>query len=408
MTKLTTKKTNLLYLIGTFPTLSETFIQREIIELLRDKGLNARVISFRRGDESIPLPPELKSKIVYFSPRPLKILASNVVEFFRSPIKYLGLVRLILFGKHNRLYLKIVDIGSLLVGASLSSEIRNLDIDHIHTHFATWPTTIALVLSKFLDIPFSFTAHASDIYERQMLLKEKISLAKAVVTISAFNQNYLRDLVSLKDRRKISLVYLGVNFRDLHFYPKRKTNEVPNILAIGRLVPKKGFKYLVEALYLTKMRRIKFKAFIVGGGSEFATLKSMVEDKDLEKNVSLLGALPFEEVMQHLGNADILVAPSVVVPNGDIDGIPVVLFEAMSAKLPIVSTHISGIPEAVKDKENGLLIEEKDTEALADAIYTLLNDQDLRERFGEAGFRRAQKMFDIHKNVQHLKQVILG
>ena len=117
------RKINLLYVLGTFPTLSETFIQREIIEISRDKKLNIKIISVRKGDESITIPPELKSKILYFSPRPHKIFVSNVVEFFRSPIKYLGLVHLILFGKHNRLYLKIIDIGSLLVGVSLSREI---------------------------------------------------------------------------------------------------------------------------------------------------------------------------------------------------------------------------------------------------------------------------------------------
>jgi len=263
---MTRRKINLLYVIGSFPVLSETFIQREIMEIFQDKRLNIKIISFRKGDESIPLPPEVRSKILYFKPEPLKLFLYNVVEFFRSPIKYLGLVRLILFGKHNRLVLKILDLGSFLIGASLSKEIRNLDIDHIHAQWATWPTTIALVLSRLQDIPFTFTAHAHDIYLRQMLLKEKIALAKAVITISKFNQNYLRSLASPKDRSKIILNYLGVNFKDLRFSPKRKANEVPLILAVGRLVSFKGFSYLVDALDLVKKQGKDFRAVIIGGG----------------------------------------------------------------------------------------------------------------------------------------------
>jgi len=400
------RKINILYVLGTFPVLSETFIQRELIELFRDKKLNIKIISLRKGDGSIPLTSGVRSEILYFRPGVFRLFTSNISEFFRSPIKYLSLVFLILFGKHNRLVLKIVDLGSLLFGASLSNEIRNLDIDHIHAHFATWPTTIALVLSRLQDIPFTFTAHAHDIYLRQMLLKEKIALAKAVITISKFNQNYLRSLASPKNRDKIILNYLGVNFKALRFSARRKANEVPLILAVGRLVSFKGFSYLVDALDLIKKQGKDFRAVIIGGGSEFKHLEQKIIRKGLVENVHLLGALPFEEVKKYFEKADVFVAPSLIESSGTFDGIPVVLFEAMSAKLPIVSTYVSGIPEAVKDGENGFLVEEKDAEALAEAISILLNDRKLRERLGEAGFRKARKMFDLQKNVERLKQVI--
>jgi len=402
------RKINFLYLLGTFPVLSETFIKREMLELFRDKRLNIRVVYFRRGDKKIPIEPVFGSKLWYFKPNRAQLIKVNAVEFLRNPLKYLDLIRLVLFGRHRPFNRKSIDFGALLIGAALSHEIRNLEIDHTHATWATWPATIALVLSRLQDVPFSFTAHAHDIHKRQMLLKEKISLARAVTTISKFNQEYLRGLVPLMYRSKISLVYLGVNFKDFRFSQKRKANKVPLILAVGRLVPFKGFSYLVDALDLVKRQGKDFRAVIIGGGPEFQKLRQRIGKKNLLGNVRLLGALPFKGVKKYFEKADIFVAPSIIEPLGGFDGIPVVLFEAMGAKVPIISTRISGIPEAVADGETGLLVKERDAEALAEAIRTLIDDRKLRERFGEAGFRRARKMFDLRKNVEEFKKVILG
>ena len=402
------RKINLLYVLGTFPVLSETFIKREVLELLRDERLDIRVVYFRRGDEKIPIEPVLRSKLWYFKPGPAQLIKGNAVEFLRKPLKYLGSIWLILFGKYNRPHLRLWNLYALLIGGALSNEIRNFEIGHIHAPWATWPTTVALVLSRLQNVPFSFTAHAHDIYKNQMLLKEKISQAKAVITISDFNRNYLRGLASSRDRNKIFTIYLGVNFKDLRFSKKRKANTVPLILAVGRLVPYKGFSYLIDALDLIKRQGKGFRAIIIGGGPEFPHLKQKIAEKGLVGDVELLGPLNFKEVERYFEKADIFVVPSVIEPLGQFDGIPVVLFEAMAAKVPIVSTLVSGIPEAVKDGETGLLVKERDAESLAVAIRTLLDDPKLGERFGEAGFKRARRMFDLHKNVERLKQVILG
>lgn len=401
------RKVSLLYLVGTFPVLSETFIQREILEMVRDNRLDIKIVSFRKGDENIPLSPELRSKILYFKPGVLKIFLHNVVEFLRNPVKYLDLARLILFGKHNQLALKAVDLGSLFVGVSLSNEIRNLDVDHIHAHFATWPTTIALVLFRLRGIPFTFTAHAHDIQTRKMLLKEKISLAEAVVTCTKFNKEYLAGLASPQDRDKIFCVYHGMDLKTFDFKEERD-NKVPLILAVGRLIPVKGFPYLIDALELVKKRGRTFQAVIIGEGPESQKLKQRISERNLIKNVNLLGALPFEDVKKHFGRADIFVAPSVIESPKRHDVLPNVLIEAMFSGVPVVATRISGLPEAVKNGENGFLVEERDTKALADAIYTLLANQELRRKFGKDGRNKALKMFDIQKNVQRLKQVILG
>ena len=401
------RKINLLYLVEPFPVLSQTYIQREIIEMLRDEDLDVRVINFQKGDENIPLPSELISKILHIgSPGRLEVLKSNSFMFLRSTIKYLGLVSLILFGKHNRLVQKSKDLASLRFGVWLSTEIRNLEIDHIHAHWATRSTTIALVLSKFLGIPFSFTAHAHDIYLKPMLLKEKIAAAKAVATCTNFNRNYLANSVSPGDREKIFTVYHGVDFKTLRF-GRKKVNKVPVVLAVGRLVAFKGFTYLVDALDLVKKQGGNFKAAIIGGGPEFENLESRIKEKNLAGNIELLGELPFEEVRKYFEEADIFVAPSIMTSEKAFDGLPNVLIEAMASKTPVVATSVSGIPEAIKNGENGLLVEEKDPKALSEAIQVLLKDEKLRRDFGEAGYMKALKMFDIEKNVKRLKQVIL-
>jgi len=400
-------KIDLLYLVGTFPVLSETFIQREILELLRDKNLNVRVFAFRNGTEDISLSPKLKSGISYFHPTRPKVLVDNIIEFFRSPARYLGLVRLVLRGEYSRPVLRRWDLASLLVGISFSREIRNLDVSRVHSQWATWPTTIALAVSELRGIPFSFTAHAHDIYKNQMLLKEKISRAKVVVTISDFNRDYLRKLADPRDRDKIFTIYLGVNFMDFRLPPKKKANHPPLILAVGRLIPYKGFSYLIDALELVKRQGRDFRAVIIGGGPEFRHLRKKIAEKGLAGEVGLLGALPFGKVKSYFGKADLFVAPSVVEPEGQFDGIPVVLFEAMGAKVPVIATRISGLPEAVADGENGLLVGERDAESLAAAICKLLDSPGLRKRMGEAGFRRGRKDFDLRKNVERFKRVVL-
>ena len=401
------KKINLLYLVGAFPVISQTYIQREILEMIHDKDLDVRVIHFQKGDDNIPLPPELGSKISYIgSPGRLKVLVSNAFVFLKSPIKYLGLVRLILFGKHDRLVIKFRELRSLRFGVWLSNEIRNLDVDHVHAHWATRPTLIALVLSKFLEIPFSFTAHAHDIYVKPVLLKEKISSARAVITCTDFNRNYLATSVSPGDREKIFTVYHGVDFGTLKF-KRKKANKVPVILAVGRLVTYKGFSYLIDALDLIKKQGGNFKVMVVGGGPEFENLESQIKDKNLAGSIELLGELPFEEVKKYFGDADIFVAPSIMTPEKAFDGLPNVLIEAMASKTPVVATQVSGIPEAITESEDGLLVEEKDPKALYKAIQVLLKNEKLRRKFGEAGYRKALKMFDIEKNVKRLKQIIL-
>ena len=200
-----TQQTNLLYITRMFP--ESTFIEREILEMSRYKDLNLRIIYFTKvsGFTSL-IPPEIKRKFLYVKPNLPKLLAFNVIEFVRSPVKYSKLaVLLIRVRKHRRFIKKFTELRYLFTGAMLAHEIRDFDVDHIHADFAHWPATVALVLSCFLDVPFSFTAHAGDIYDNQTLLKEKISLARAVTTISKFNQNYLRGLVPLMYRSKISL-----------------------------------------------------------------------------------------------------------------------------------------------------------------------------------------------------------
>jgi len=398
------RKVNLLYITKGFP--KGTFITREVLEISRYRDLDLRIISFAKDKDIIsPISPEIKRKVLYINLNLLKLLVFNVIELARSPVKYLKLAVLVLHGR-NRLREKFVDLRFFFIGVTLIREIRDFNVDHIHAHWATWPTTIALILSRFLDVPFTFTAHANDIFADSVLLREKISLAEAAITCTGFNRNYLIGLTSPEERDKIFTIYHGIDFRTLRFKQKR-TKKVPVVLAVGRLVSYKGFSYLIDALDLVREQGGNFRAVIIGGGPEFEKLRFKISEKNLTGSIELLGALPFKEVKKYFEKADILVAPSIITPKKYFDGIPNVLIEAMASKTPIVATNISGLPEAVGDGENGLLVEEKDAKALSEAIQVLLNDEELRRKFGEAGYRKALRMFDIEKNVKRLKQVIL-
>jgi len=403
------QRVNLLYLTRRFP--ESTFIMREIRELSRSKDLNLKIVAFAEDRGALSsADSEIKNRILYFRSRLLRLLFFNAVQLIRYPSRYTELLLLLLGSRRDcRFINKLGDLRCLFVGAALAHEIRGLNLDRIHVHFANRQTTIAMVLSRFLGLPFTFTAYSSDFFSEPILLREEIALSESVIATHKFAQSYLRKLAYPEDREKIVLNYLGVSFRT-PLPPIAKSRKEPLILAVGRLVPYKGFPYLIDALSLVKSRGGRFKAAIIGGGPDFDRLQSQIKDKNLSREVEMLGALSFDKVNRYLNRSDIFVAPSITVrkPSFKIDGIPTVLFEAMRAGLPIISTRISGIPEAVEDGENGLLVEEKDAEALAVAIRILLDNNNLRRRFGEAGYRKALKMFNIEKNVKALKRVVLG
>lgn len=275
--------------------------------------------------------------------------------------------------------------------------LRKFGVNHIHAHFASIPTEYAMLASILLEIPYSFSAHAYDIYKSD-LLKEKIKHADFVLTCTAFNRDYLIRNSPGQSKEKINLVYHGLNLEK--FKPDRK-NSIPNIiLAVGRLVEKKGFSYLISACGILKERGMGFKLIIVGEGPQRKELAEKVAKHGLDDFVEFAGTLDQKDLIPLYNKAGIFTLPCVVVSGGDRDGIPNVIVEAMAMELPVVSTTVSGIPEVVENNADGILVKPNDSEELAYAIKKLLLDEGLRIALGKRAREKVLKeeMFDGRKN----------
>ncbi|MGR3311007.1 MAG: glycosyltransferase [Candidatus Brocadiales bacterium] len=303
------------------------------------------------------------------------------------------------------------DYKALIEAAMIAPFIENLGVDIIHAHFATWATTAASFVSSITGIPYSFTAHAKDIYHQSVdktVLSKKIAKARFVITVSDFNKRYLEDLLRSEGRSgQIIRLYNGIDLEQ--FRPHDDIEKEPNLLlGVGRLTPKKGFKYLIEACKILHEKGMDFRCVIIGKGDERATLEKLVEQYSLEQKVYLLGAKTQAEVMRIIQKATALVLPCIVSNDGDRDALPTVLIEAMALGVPVVSTNVTGIPEIIAHERTGLLVEEKNSKALADALETLLDSESLCKKLSRAALVKVREEFNVVENVKTLKGCFLS
>jgi glycosyltransferase involved in cell wall biosynthesis len=297
-------------------------------------------------------------------------------------------------------------------GVHVAGELQRLGVRHIHAHFGMNPTTLAMVAGGYLDLPFSMTIHARDLFVDTALLPAKIARAKFVVTISEFNRKILEEMAATPDEvRKIHVVHCGINPERFASDPERgevsdASDSVPRFVAVGRLVPKKGYRYLVEAARILKERDARFEIQIVGGGPDHESLQRRIDELAVGDRVRLLGPLPQESILPLLRSADGFVLPCVRAEDGDQDGIPVSLMEALACEVPCVSTSLSGIPELIEPDKNGFLVPEKEPAALADALEALARDPALRRRLGRAGRSKIVESFSLDVEVRELDRLI--
>jgi glycosyltransferase involved in cell wall biosynthesis len=291
--------------------------------------------------------------------------------------------------------------------ATLAAEVRRQNIAHLHAPFASDACTIARLAARFAGIPYSFTARAKDIFldsVRPEDLRRKLRDAAGVVTVSDYHLDYLRQTYGPLAAR-VQRIYNGLDLEEFLYRPPH--DRPPVILAVGRLVAKKGFADLVEACALLAARGRPFRCRIIGDGLLRTDLRAQVERLGLQGRVELAGPLPQGEVMQHMHGAAVLAAPCIIAPDGDRDGLPNVIQEALALGTPVVTTAVTGIPEVVRHGETGLLVPQHDPPALADAVERLLADPELRVRLAAGGRRLIEAEFD-NRRTSERRRALFG
>ncbi len=387
------------YVVKMYPRLSETFILNEILQHERC-GANITIFSYKKPNEGQfhPQVSQVKARVFYLEdldPRKWPAWLGRIWNGLGdSQGRFFELLGRALAAQDSE------RIELLLYSAWVAFQAKQAGIDHLHAHFASFPSTIAYLTSEITGIPFSFTAHAKDIFVYDMnehMLSEKLARARFVVTVTEFNHRYLRERAPEIDAGKIRVIYNGVDLEK--FKPDGGTPRSGKIiLGIGRLVPKKGFAYLLEACAMLRKREIEFECVIVGDGPELEMLTEKRRELGLEKKVTFTGAKRQDEVLELMRGAAILCLPCTIAEDGNQDALPTVLLEALATGLPVVSTNISGIPEIVDSDKEGILVGPNDSAALAEALERLLCSERLRSEFAGRGIVKATRKFDLRKN----------
>jgi len=405
-------------LLPILPDLSHVFIYREVVAML-NHGAKFDVLALEEGDYGI-LHPEARGLLqrTTFIPKVSKTRYLLLYLYFliRHPAR---LARLISFymSRHMGGRFLFLDINNLhnplhpLQGIILAWQLKKRRISYMHIYGSTYPATRGLVASFLLGIAFSMSTFVDFDYDYDFkMFREKAQLARFIVATTRFCAERIRSYTSEPVSRKIHVIYLGIDQSHGPVYQdgtELTKSESPCFIAVGRLVEKKGFEYLVRAVAILKARGLSPRCVIVGEGPDKVKLRALIKRLEVENEVELKGPVPNDQLATlFLKPQNILVAPSVYARDGERDGIPTVLLEAMLCGLPVISTNVSGIPELINHGDNGILVPERDDNALADAMGQLLQYPDLRERLQRNGRETVLQHFAIAESASRLWSLI--
>ena len=386
------------YLFERFPSFTQTFCYREVIEMRR-QGAAVPVYSIRRPD-SIPVdcPAALAADVRYLpEPALLGQEMKTVRMLGRYPLPIVLQIRT--WGKRNAK-------ARLLEAAWLGPKLRAAGIRHVHAHFAGIAAQTAWWMKKFYGITFSFTGHANDMFCETGLpvtLDDLVREASFVVVVSEFTRDWLCRR-SPGHAEKIHRIYNGLDLASLT--PSVPALGTPRIISVGRYIEKKGFADLIDACAILRSRNLDFECEIIGGGPLEEPLRARIASLGLQDSVILAGPRPQEEVREKLSSAKLFVLACAAEPDGGMDTLPTVIVEAMAAGLPVISTRLAAVPEMVEHGATGLLVGERQPESLADAMAEILLDSELGRRFGQAGKQLAAERFASQPTVASLRALL--
>lgn len=396
------KGLRLAYLVSQYPAVNHTFILREIRHL-RALGVDVDVFSIQDGDR----PPEamtadereeMRRTSYVKSIGAARAATAHLATMVSRPRKYFaGFLYALRLGnldlpKTLRRFLYFIE--SVIVGR----EMMRRNLRHAHLHFSS---TVGLILERIFPVTISITIHGPDEFTDPIgfHLSEKVAAASFLCVISNYAKSQLMRVSESSEWEKFEVVPLGI---DPDMFRARQADEAPDpfrIICVGRVAPVKAHTVLVAAISRIVSRGKNVQLRIVGDGPSRKSLEADIRRLGVEQNVQLMGAQNHDRVLELYREADAFALPSFA------EGVPVVLMEAMAMEIPCVATRIMGIPELIRDRIDGLLVDPADELALSDALETLMGDAALRRRLGEAGRRRVLEKYDLNRNSRLLADV---
>ena len=410
------------YVLKGYPRLTDTFITSEVYRM-EQQGLRLRVFVIKPCTEPVPsdLLDKIEAKPVYM-PETTSMSKSSLFQWLSKNLKHFlpslrrvmrkhpfgvlraagaAFVQAVRARKQFWSWPRKVYVKEFLQSVMLADMLdQSGDVSHIHGHYCHGATTVTWFASMMTRLPFSFTAHAKDIYLPSLnpagLLRRKMDAARFVITCTDANRDYLENLGS---KTPVHCIYHGLNAEFCDIMKEqpaaRTTNGHFRVLGVGRLIPKKGFDILVRACAILHQKSVPFEAVIVAeGGEHEKEIRRLITTNGLENSVLLPGPMSQLQLFNEYRKASAFCLPCRVLENGDRDGIPNVLMEAMAVGVPVVTTPISGIPELIDDGVNGLLVPSEDAQALAEAFLRLTRDNRLAADLS----RNARETIDLRFN----------
>lgn len=402
----------ILYIGSRLPSRSETFVYGEVIAL-RSFGVQVLTASLRPPETGLGAPElermAMESIVVYGSL--LRLGADVFLELAFHPsitaLTFLAAIRDSLQKEAGQVAAIFKIWMQAMAGIALARRIRGLGVNRIHCHMAHATTTVGMYAAMQCSIPFSFTGHGADVFRDGSLLKQKLSRAIKVICISRWHREVYQRIVA-RPVDDYPLVRCGVGtdaeYSDFEAQDSHvdAIGDIPMILTVARLVPKKGVHLLVRALSRLQRLGRHFRAVVAGAGPELERLQKLADKCGLCGCIEWKGALAHSEVASLMREASVFVLPCVIAPDGDRDGIPVVLMEAMAAGVPCISSDFPAIRELIEDGVSGRLVPPADVNGLARAIETLIFDHSLRTHIRSRGREAVQLEFSSKLNARRL------
>lgn len=390
------------YIVSRFPHLSETFILRELDAVSRIGKADIELFSLFPAVESAVHPAARPWVARVRGSGSLTALLGLAWWLARRPLRTVSSVLLVVVGHARRPPTLIRALGTLPVAAAHARTLADLGIQHLHAHYATYPALAAWLCRRLTGIPYSFTVHAHDVFVDRSNLARKVADARFVVAISDYNR---LALVPFGGEREtpVHVVRCGIDSAAYAFRPRAPRTHGPvRAVCVASLQEYKGHRVLLEALANGGAVLDRVRLELIGEGPLRGPLEQLARRLGIGPRVSFRGGLTEPEVAAALDAADLFVLPSVVAANGQMEGVPVALMEALACGVPTVASRLSGVPELVRDGRTGVLAEPGDVESLREALRLTITDPVAARKRAEAGRSLVESEFELQRSAARL------